>query len=154
MELVYKILIVYVIPKKGGFMKLLSLSALFSLLAQFAFANGPQCPENHKKVWSCLSSPQKGDSELVSDMFDSISICSSQEQTLVLFEKRGEAKALIAEVSNRVGGTAYTGSADDVDFELSITGGIRPRKEYPARFTLRFTAIENTEASSSYSCQR
>ena len=122
-----------------------------SLAFSFAFA-AAECPTKSAQLKVCASTPKQGDSTLASGVFDSIAICSQGDDTLLVFEKNGESDESVAEVTKRDGGTTYLVRAEDVDFSLSVTTGIRPAPQTPARFTLILKDAKS-QASSTYTCK-
>lgn len=131
-------------------------SMIFSaLMTMSSFAVAATCPQGTQIVHDCTSTPQSGDSLVVSDVYDSIAICSAGSAVKMVAQKGTNPSEVVdAESVVRAGGSSYTVTTPDIDITLSVTTGIMSR-EKSAKLILDMKKVGSNglKESSTYTCK-
>lgn len=111
-----------------------------------------ECPTNTELLKLCVPTPGPTDDAVASDLLDTLAICGSEEQLLIVVEKKGASETNEVVTVSRAGSITYMAfSGGDVDFSLSQVAGTRSPFA-TARFTVTFKTADYA-ASTTYTCK-
>ena len=128
---------------------IIALAILGSTSSAFAAAD---CAAGAKKLYSCTSAPQAGNSEAISDTFDSLAICEEGDKTVMVAEKSGESDALPVHVISRPGGVSYEMVIPEATIALNLPAGLSPSvKTVTGKLSVDFNGLSG--GSSTYTCE-
>jgi hypothetical protein len=129
---------------------LISLAVLLS--SSTLLAAEPTCPENTDTLYTCVSTPQKGDDEVASGIFEAITICQDGAKYLmVAADQHGPSDPAEVSADVRMGGSKFYFVAEDTEFSLSVATGMA-QKATTAKFMVKLVKMGRF-AASTYSCK-
>lgn len=114
------------------------------------------CPAKTKPAFDCKNAPQKGDSEVLSQIIDTIKVCNRADNTAVWVVQKG-AESDVAEArinTDRIGAIIYEYNEDHTTTSLSIPL-VNPKiKTLKATLSLDMNVTDLKPISTTFSCRR
>lgn len=119
------------------------------VMTAFTATANAKCDAHMKTVFSCDSTPKKGDNQIVGQIADKIQICTLGKKTFIALEAEGEGPAPEQTIpSVRAGATVYPITGADAYFSI----GTRPYPNKVKYAKLYMTFGEDTY-SSTFTCK-